>query len=113
MLEVPALVWQLDRLLPELDFLSVGTNDLMQFFLPPTGAIRRPAIAMISCLCRLCGFWRMCKTNARRMMCRFRFAANWVGDRLRAMALFGLGYRRFFPAVRFHRTGEAHGALGP
>ena len=32
MLEVPALVWQLDQLLPRIDFLSVGTNDLMQFF---------------------------------------------------------------------------------
>lgn len=32
MLEVPALAWQLDELLPEIDFLSIGTNDLMQFF---------------------------------------------------------------------------------
>lgn len=31
MLEVPALAEQLDLLLPELDFLSVGTNDLTQF----------------------------------------------------------------------------------
>lgn len=31
MLEVPALVWQLKALLPEIDFLSVGSNDLMQF----------------------------------------------------------------------------------
>ena len=32
MLEVPALIWQLDNLLPLLDFISVGSNDLMQFF---------------------------------------------------------------------------------
>jgi len=32
MLEVPALIWQLDSLLPLLDFISVGSNDLMQFF---------------------------------------------------------------------------------
>jgi phosphotransferase system enzyme I (PtsP) len=31
MLEIPALMWQLDRLLAEVDFISVGTNDLMQF----------------------------------------------------------------------------------
>ncbi len=31
MLEVPALAEQLDLLLPEIDFLSVGTNDLTQF----------------------------------------------------------------------------------
>ncbi|RMB01530.1 phosphoenolpyruvate--protein phosphotransferase [Eilatimonas milleporae] len=32
MLEVPALSWQLPALFKEIDFLSVGTNDLMQFF---------------------------------------------------------------------------------
>jgi phosphotransferase system enzyme I (PtsP) len=31
MLEVPALMWQLDDLLREVDFVSVGSNDLMQF----------------------------------------------------------------------------------
>jgi len=31
MLEVPALMWQLDALLEEVDFVSVGTNDLLQF----------------------------------------------------------------------------------
>ena len=32
MLEVPALAWQLDHLMKKADFLSIGTNDLMQFF---------------------------------------------------------------------------------
>ncbi len=32
MLEVPSLVWQLDELLPIADFISIGSNDLMQFF---------------------------------------------------------------------------------
>ncbi|MCW5749386.1 MAG: phosphoenolpyruvate--protein phosphotransferase, partial [Alphaproteobacteria bacterium] len=31
MLEVPALIWQLDGLLGETDFVSIGTNDLLQF----------------------------------------------------------------------------------
>lgn len=31
MFEVPSLAWQLDSLLPHVDFISVGTNDLMQF----------------------------------------------------------------------------------
>ncbi|MBO0712921.1 MAG: phosphoenolpyruvate--protein phosphotransferase, partial [Acetobacteraceae bacterium] len=31
MLEVPALMWQLPRLLGEADFISVGSNDLLQF----------------------------------------------------------------------------------
>ncbi|RME69041.1 MAG: phosphoenolpyruvate--protein phosphotransferase [Alphaproteobacteria bacterium] len=32
MLEVPSLAWQLDTLLPRIDFLAIGTNDLLQFF---------------------------------------------------------------------------------
>jgi phosphotransferase system enzyme I (PtsP) len=31
MLEIPALMWQLPELLREVDFVSLGTNDLMQF----------------------------------------------------------------------------------
>jgi phosphotransferase system enzyme I (PtsP) len=31
MLEVPSLMWQMDALLAEVDFVSIGTNDLMQF----------------------------------------------------------------------------------
>ncbi|WEX89372.1 phosphoenolpyruvate--protein phosphotransferase [Sinorhizobium garamanticum] len=31
MLEVPALMWQLDELMAEVDFVSVGSNDLFQF----------------------------------------------------------------------------------
>jgi phosphotransferase system enzyme I (PtsP) len=32
MLEVPSLLWQLDALLKNVDFLSLGTNDLAQYF---------------------------------------------------------------------------------
>jgi phosphotransferase system enzyme I (PtsP) len=31
MIEVPALLWQLDQLFPMVDFASVGSNDLLQF----------------------------------------------------------------------------------
>jgi phosphotransferase system enzyme I (PtsP) len=31
MIEVPSLIWQLDQLLKVVDFLSIGSNDLMQF----------------------------------------------------------------------------------
>ncbi|MCG8491622.1 MAG: phosphoenolpyruvate--protein phosphotransferase [Sneathiellales bacterium] len=32
MIEVPSIVWQMPHLLREVDFVSVGSNDLMQFF---------------------------------------------------------------------------------
>ena len=32
MLEVPSLLWQLDELMDAVDFVSVGSNDLFQFF---------------------------------------------------------------------------------
>ncbi len=31
MIEIPSLVWQLDELLPQVDFVSIGSNDLMQY----------------------------------------------------------------------------------
>ena len=31
MIEIPALIWQLDQLFPLIDFASVGSNDLVQF----------------------------------------------------------------------------------
>ena len=33
MLEVPSLLWQLDELFRVVDFVSVGSNDLMQFMM--------------------------------------------------------------------------------
>ena len=33
MIEVPSLLWQLDELLAAVDFVSVGSNDLMQFMM--------------------------------------------------------------------------------
>ncbi len=43
MLEVPALLWQLPALLERVDFLSVGSNDLLQFLFAAIAAIRRLA----------------------------------------------------------------------
>lgn len=46
MLEVPALAESLDMILPQLDFLSIGTNDLTQFLSPPIGPIQSWQSAM-------------------------------------------------------------------
>ena len=76
MLEVPALMWQLPELLREVDFISVGTNDLMQFlFAADRGTPRWPA-ATTCCrrrCCRCSASWRF---GARRRGCRCRCAAR-------------------------------------
>ncbi len=95
MLEVPALVWQLDQLLPELDFLSVGTNDLMQFFFaadrgnPQTGNrydfLSLPALRLLAHVQAQCA-----AHNVPVSIC-----GELGGRPLEAMALLGLGYKKF------------------
>jgi phosphotransferase system enzyme I (PtsP) len=95
MLEVPALVWQLDRLLPELDFLSIGTNDLMQFFFaadrgnPQTGNrydfLSLPSLRLLAHVRELCA-----SHNVPVSIC-----GELGGRPLEAMALLALGYNRF------------------
>lgn len=95
MLEVPALVWQLDQLLPELDFLSVGTNDLMQFFFaadrgnPQTGSrydfLSLPSLRLLAHVQKRCA-----AHDVPVSIC-----GELGGRPLEAMALLALGYRRF------------------
>lgn len=93
MLEVPAMVWQLDRLLPELDFLSVGTNDLLQFMFavdrgnPLVG--QRYDFLDLSVMSVL--------QHIRRKTAQYdvpvSICGEAVGQPLEAMAAIGLGYR--------------------
>jgi phosphotransferase system enzyme I (PtsP) len=93
MLEVPALLWQLPELLRETDFISVGSNDLMQFLFAadrssPALATRydllsAPVLAMLEEVVRLADEARvsvsLCGEAASRP--------------LEAMALAGIGFR--------------------
>ena len=95
MLEVPALVFQLDRLLPELDFLSVGTNDLMQFFFaadrgnPQTSD--RYDFLSLAAMRLLAQVREMCDAHHVPVS----ICGELGGRPLEAMALLGLGFRRF------------------
>ncbi|WCL54151.1 phosphoenolpyruvate--protein phosphotransferase [Gimibacter soli] len=94
MLEVPSLAWQLDALLKEVDFLSIGTNDLMQFFFAcdrssPRLAGRYDLLAP-SVLTFLRGVVASCNAaNVPVTLC-----GEMGGRPLEAMALVGLGLRR-------------------
>jgi phosphotransferase system enzyme I (PtsP) len=94
MLEVPALMWQLDALLAEVDFVSVGTNDLMQFlFAADRGT---PALAnrydllsppVIELLCQLIA--ACARAGVALSVC-----GEHAGRPLEAMTLVGLGVRQ-------------------
>ncbi len=94
MMEVPALIWQANSLLGQVDFLSVGTNDLLQFmFAADRGNPRlegrydtlSPGVfTFLKHLVDLCH-----DRNVRLTIC-----GEMAGRPLEAMALIGLGVRR-------------------
>ena len=84
MVEVPSLFWQLNALLPRVDFLSIGSNDLFQFlFACDRGnpalvdrydVLSPPALSFFHDLVERC--------RARRRAAR-RCAARWRAGRSR------------------------------
>jgi phosphotransferase system enzyme I (PtsP) len=93
MLEVPALIWQLPALAGRADFISVGTNDLVQFlFAADRGNPRLagrydplspPILRVLREIAEGCAAHRLPVTVCGEM----------AGDPLEAMALVGLGFR--------------------
>jgi phosphotransferase system enzyme I (PtsP) len=94
MLEVPALAEVLDILLPKLDFLSIGTNDLTQFLFAADRAHPKLAerydwlsIAILRFLARV-------TTACIEYKVPVGVCGEMGGRTLEAMALIGLGIRR-------------------
>lgn len=93
MLEVPALLFQLPTLLAEVDFLSIGSNDLLQFALAADRSNREmserydmlspPVLAMLGDIAA------RCKEAGKPLTLCGEIASK----PLEAMALLGLGYR--------------------
>jgi phosphotransferase system enzyme I (PtsP) len=94
MIEAPALVWHLDALLPLTDFVSVGTNDLMQYlFAADRGNPRMaerydplspPALRALEQIQRACA-----ETGTPVSVC-----GEMAGRPLEAFALVALGFER-------------------
>lgn len=93
MIEVPSILYALDELLPEVDFISVGSNDLLQYFFASDRT--NPLVA---------GRYDPLSVPALRALKAIREAADrhgvpvtlcgeMGGSALAAMALIGLGYR--------------------
>jgi len=94
MLEVPALAEVLDQLLPMLDFLSIGTNDLTQFLFAADRAHPKLSerydwlsIAVMRFLNRIVG---ACREHGVPV----GVCGEMGGRTIEAMALLGLGFRR-------------------
>ena len=93
MLEVPALLWQLDELMMEVDFVSVGSNDLFQFAM----AVDR-GNARVSDRFDVLGrpFLRILRDIVRagdRHETPVTLCGEMASKPLSAMALLGLGFR--------------------
>jgi phosphotransferase system enzyme I (PtsP) len=94
MLEAPAIVWHLDALLPMTDFVSVGTNDLMQYLFAadrgnPRVADRYdplspPALRALELIQRACA-----ETGTPVSVC-----GEMAGRPLEAFALVALGFEK-------------------
>ncbi|KQT46671.1 peptidase [Methylobacterium sp. Leaf456] len=95
MVEVPSLLFQIDEIAREADFLSVGSNDLMQFLFAVDRENRRVANRFDP----LCGAamraFRLIAERAAAQNCPVTVCGEIGGRPLEALALIGLGFRDF------------------
>ncbi|MGI8853290.1 MAG: phosphoenolpyruvate--protein phosphotransferase [Methyloceanibacter sp.] len=93
MIEVPALLWQLDRVLPLADFASVGSNDLIQFLFAADRSNARVSERFDSLNPSVLKALRQVVEAAARHNVPLNLCGEMAGRPLEAMALIGLGFR--------------------
>jgi phosphotransferase system enzyme I (PtsP) len=91
MLEVPSLAETLDQLLPRVDFLSIGTNDLTQFLFAADRADPRLAERYDWLSPAILRFLRRVVVQAKEAGVPVRVCGEMGGRPLEAMALIGIG----------------------
>lgn len=95
MLEVPALAEVLDQLLPNLDFMSIGTNDLTQFLFAADRGDPRLAERYDWLSPAILRFLKRVLVSARASATPVRICGEMSGRPLECMALVGLGAENF------------------
>ncbi len=95
MLEVPALAEMLDQLLPRVEFLSIGTNDLTQFLFAADRADPRLAQRYDWLSPAILRFLKRILDVARTAGVPVRICGEMAGRPLEAMALIGIGAENF------------------
>jgi phosphotransferase system enzyme I (PtsP) len=93
MLEVPALMWQLDELMAEVDFVSVGSNDLFQFSMAADRGNARVADRFDMLGKPFLRILRDIVRAAERNQTALTLCGEMAGKPLSAMALLGIGFR--------------------
>ncbi|MFL6751841.1 MAG: phosphoenolpyruvate--protein phosphotransferase, partial [Sphingomicrobium sp.] len=95
MLEVPGLAEMLDQLLPRVDFLSIGTNDLTQFLFAADRSDPRLAQRYDWLSPAILRFLKRVLDAARAANVPVRICGEMAGRPLEAMALIGIGAENF------------------
>ncbi|HEX8417440.1 MAG TPA: phosphoenolpyruvate--protein phosphotransferase [Methylobacterium sp.] len=93
MVEVPSLLFQIDEIAREADFLSVGSNDLMQFLFAVDRDNRRVADRFDPLSVPALRAFRLIAERAAAAGCPATVCGEIGGRPLEALALIGLGFR--------------------
>ncbi len=93
MLEVPSLLWQLDKLMSRVDFLSVGTNDLLQFLFAADRGNTRVATRYDSLSPSVLRMLDTVLSTCNKSDVEVSVCGEMAGHPLDALALIALGYR--------------------
>jgi phosphotransferase system enzyme I (PtsP) len=93
MLEVPALLWQLPALCERIDFLSVGTNDLLQFLFACDRGNPRLADRYDPLSAPMLALFREIIAHGRAAGTSLSMCGDLAGNPLEAMVLIALGFR--------------------
>jgi phosphotransferase system enzyme I (PtsP) len=93
MVEVPALVYELDALLPLVDFISVGSNDLFQFLFAADRENDRVARRFDTLSPAFLRVLHDIAVKAEKHGVEFGLCGEMAGRPVEAMALIALGYR--------------------
>jgi phosphotransferase system enzyme I (PtsP) len=95
MVEVPSLLFELPEIVREADFLSIGTNDLMQFLFAADRENKRVADRFDPLGVGALRALRSIVEAAAEANCPVTVCGEMGGKPLETMALIGLGYRGF------------------
>jgi phosphotransferase system enzyme I (PtsP) len=94
MIEVPSVVFQLDSFLKYVDFVSVGTNDLMQFFFACDRGNPKLTNRYDSLSPAFLNLLKKILEKCKEAGVECSVCGEMAGNPLDALALFGLGYRK-------------------